>query len=352
MWNVPADKKVMSGCDLRQLMCEAEKQTVVGLVADGLDVNGLFDHCSFDEKMQWVGTVSQIEGENEKHQKVLAKTLKCLQNKDIPVVFMKGLAVANRYPNPLRRQCGDIDFVVAQNDFDRTLDALDTIGHVNRELKHEHHGMVYVDGVILEPHYKVHNFQNPKVDQAMQDIFSEVFPNKLVSERIGDCEIPVFPSEAECVMLVGHMVNHVYAEGLGLRQVLDFMMFLKEKYHTLDKVLCLQYLERMEMIRAFHVFTRICEKYLGVSTNIAQLSYTEKELKAADKMMENIMEVGNFGRGKRNVGHNILLRPIKSYLWVLRRCWTLWDVCPAEARWWPVAKFRRFWFKQTKQEFK
>ena len=148
------------------------------------------------------------------------------------------------------------------------------------------------------------------------------------------------------------MVNHIYAEGLGLRQVLDFMMFIKEKYNSLDKVLCLKYLERMEMIRAFHVFTRICEKYLGMPTNISQLSYTEKELKAADKMMENIMEVGNFGRGKRNVGKNFFLRPIKSYLWVLRRCWTLREVCPAEARWWPVAKFRRFWFKQTKQEFK
>lgn len=342
VWNQLADKIVMSICDLKQLMCEAEKQTVIGLVTDGLNLNGFFGHCSFEEKMQWVGTVSQIEGENEKHQKVLAKTLKCLREKEIPVVFMKGLVAGNRYPNPLRRQCGDIDFVVAQSDFDRTLDALDTIGQVDRELKHEHHGMAYVDGVILEPHYKVHNFQNPKIDKAMQEIFLEVFPNKLESERIGDCDISVFPREAECIMLVGHMVNHVYAEGLGLRQVLDFMMFLKEKYYSFDKDLCLLYLERMEMIRAFHIFTRICEKYLGMPTNIVQLSYTDKELTAADKMMEDIMEVGNFGRGKRNVGHHFLLRPIKSYLWVLRRSWTLREVCPAEARWWPVAKFNRY----------
>lgn len=350
VWNVSADKQVLSRCDLRQLMREAEKQTVVGLVAEGLDVNGFFDHCSFEEKMQWVGILSQIEGENEKHQRVMVKTLKCLQDKNIPVVFMKGLVAGNRYPNPLRRQCGDIDFVVAQSDFERTLEALDTIGKVNRELHHEHHGMAYVDGVILEPHYKVHNFQNPKVDQAMLEIFSEVFPNKLELERIGDCDIPVFPPESECVMLVGHMVNHVYAEGLGLRQVLDFMLFLKEKYHTLDNILCLQYLERMEMVRAFHVFTRISEKYLGMPTNIVHQSYTDKELKAADKMMENIMGVGNFGRGKRNVGHHFLLRPIKSYLWVLRRCWTLRDVCPAEARWWPVAKFRRFWWKKAQKK--
>ena len=37
----------------------------------------------------------------------------------------------------------------------------------------EHHGMAYVDDVILEPHYKVHNFQNPKVDKAMREMFAE-----------------------------------------------------------------------------------------------------------------------------------------------------------------------------------
>lgn len=343
--------RIPSDTEWQQLFEISQVQTVAGVAFDGilkLGERGI--KPPFNLLMEWIGVAEHVTVQNKVHTAVLKKVINCLKDKEVDTSFMKGQVVGTRYPNPDRRQCGDIDFVVAEKDFDRTLDALEQIGEVDRSLIHEHHGMAFVDRVQLEPHYKVHNFQNPKVDKAMREMFSEVFPSKLIKERIGDTDVPTFPPVFECALLVGHMVNHVYAEGLGLRQVVDFMMFLEKKYSELDKKECLRYLRMLRMERAFRVFSFICEKYLGLSHAIVAQKYTSSEKTFSDKLMNDILIVGNFGRGQDYLGKNRMMRPLKSYLWVTMRCVKLGYLCPAEARWWPLSKFMRFLWKRSKRE--
>ena len=338
---------VPSSEEWKRLFRLSHIQAVTGLAFDGVQRLGE-QGCKppFELLMEWIGLTEKINNHYEVHRKVLKNTLSCLVSHNIDVAFMKGLVVGSRYPKPEHRQCGDIDFIVAETDFTRTLNLLESIGKVDRGLIHEHHGMAFVDGVQLEPHYKVHNFQNPSVDKAMKEMFNEVFPDKLITERIDDADIPTFPPAFECAFLVSHMVNHVYAEGLGLRQLIDFMMFLNKQYSEINSMECLLYLKRLKMERAFRIFVRSCEKYLGLSKEIVNINYSSKEIIFADKMMEDIMEVGNFGRGKDYLGQSNLLRPVRSYLWVTSRCIKLGYLCPAEAKWWPISKIRRYWWKR------
>ncbi len=329
-----------------ELYKASQTQTVVGIMADGLE---RLPHDQLPMKellLQWIGMCQIIEAQNALHQSVLIKTRDCLANGGVSVAFMKGLVCGTRYPNPKRRVSGDIDFVVAEKDFDKTLDLLEAIGTVDRELIHEHHGMAFVDDVQLEPHYKVHNYQSPSVDDAMQRMFAEVFPKSLVEVKIGGEKIPAFPPAFECALLVGHMVNHVYAEGLGLRQVVDLMMFIRKEHKNIKAEHCQRYLKMMQMERAFKVFAYVCEEYLGMSHKLLCLEYTAKEKQFAGKLTEDILSVGNFGRGADYLGKEEALMPLRSYLWVVGRCIKLGYLCPAEARWWPVSKFMRFWWKK------
>lgn len=91
-----------------------------------------------------------------------------LEANGIEAIFIKGLVCASRYPQPELRQCGDIDFVVQEEDFAKTLDALDEVAEVDRSLVHEHYGIAHTGGVQQEPHYKIHNFQNPWNDRMMR----------------------------------------------------------------------------------------------------------------------------------------------------------------------------------------
>lgn len=340
------DDSLFKNVSWKNVIHLAEVETVKALLLDGISL--LPKELMPDEYtiMDLAGRQNKIVQHNQIHRETIVQIDQALKVNNIAAVFMKGQITALRYPHPLHRQPGDIDFVVGKEDFQKTLDTLDTIGKVDRKLVHEHHGMAWVNGVTVEPHYKVHNYQRPSTDKAMQEIFSEVFPDRLIKVDLDGYKVNVFPPTFESVFLISHMVNHVYEEGLGLRQVIDYAMFLNKCADKIDWLQHDEYLYRMRMQRAFRIFACICVEYLGLPlpSHVQPFSFNEKEW--AKKMMADIMTVGNFGRGKYVFHHNGWQDALRNYRWVLGRCHHLAFVCPSEARWWIVSKFTRFFWKK------
>lgn len=210
--------------------------------------------------------------------------------------------------------------------------------------------MAWVDGVTVEPHYKVHNYQCPSTDHAMQEMFASVFPSELSSADMDGYAVPVFPTTFESVFLISHMVNHVYEEGLRLRQVIDYAMFLSSCADKIDWLQHHEYLHQMRMERAWRIFTCICVDYLGMSLPSQVKPFSHQEKMWAEKMMTDIMRVGNFGRGEYVFQHRGLKDAFNNYCWVVKRCRNLGFVCPSEARWWIISKVKRFFWKRWIKE--
>lgn len=346
LWGSKPDVALFKDVDWNALIHLADIETVTGLMLDGLALLPSELQPDEDTVMLLAGKQNKYTQHNQVHRDTIVQIDKKLKENGIAAVFMKGQVTGLRYPQPLHRQPGDIDFVVSRDDFSKTLDVLETIGKVDRTLVHEHHGMAWVNGVTIEPHYKVHNYQRPFTDEAMQEMFGEVFPDKLITAYIDGHKVNVFPPTFESVFLVSHMVNHVYEEGLGLRQVIDYAMFLDKCADKVDWLLHDEWLYKMRMQRAFRIFSCICVTYLGLPlpSKIEPFSYQEKEW--AGKMMEDILTVGNFGRGKYVFYHNGWKDALRNYRWVFNRCIHLGFVCPSEARWWVISKFTRFFWKK------
>lgn len=347
LWGEVPKTSLFKEASWDQIIHLADVQTVRGLLLDGISLlpkNLIPDE---DIVMELAGKQNKIVIHNQVHRDTIIQIDKALKAKSIAAVLMKGQITALRYPQPLHRQPGDIDFVIRKEDFPKTLNVLDTIGKVDRNLVHEHHGMAWVNNVTVEPHYKVHNYQRPSTDKAMQEMFSKVFPDKLIKADIDGYKVNVFPPTFESVFLISHIVNHVYEEGLGLRQVIDYAMFLDKCADKIDWLQHDEFLYRMRMQRAFRIFTCICVEYLGLilPSQVEPFSYKEKEW--AKKMIEDIFEVGNFGRGKYVFKHNGLSDALRNYRWVFTRCLRLGFVCPSEARWWIVSKFTRYFWKKN-----
>lgn len=335
---------VFEGCDWNKVLEHAKVQAVVGVAFCGVTklnpASDLGATLSMNEMLylKWLGLAAKIAQKYELHVRVREKVHKLLMSEDIEHVWMKGLVCGERYAEPSARTCGDIDFLVKKEDFGRTQDALEKIGEVNRTLVHEHHGMAHVDGVQLEPHYKLHNFQNTKNDRTMVRLSEEWL--------FKDVRMPL---EFEGMFLISHMVNHVYEEGLGLRQVVDFATFLHKVNETdgfdWDRMHGL--IREMRMWKAYRLFVIICSKYLDVQIDNIKFNTTRQEQRLADKLMEDIMIMGNFGRGAYIFNHTSRWNEFKNYLWVLRRAWKMRFICPSEAICWPFAKLNR-WTKKKK----
>ena len=348
--------------DWLMLYEQAKVQTVRGVAFEGVQrlTKDSSVRCS-DRKifLQWLAQVSKIQNVYLKHVAVLGRVQRVLSNANIKHVFMKGLVCGSRYPIPGMRTCGDIDFVVAPHDFSKTLDVLSTVSMVDRTLVHEHHGMARMHDVTLEPHYKVHNYQNHKTDSVMTDLFLQVLDGGInfITLHLDACsetgnreitfQVPTFPIEFEGMFLVSHMVNHVYEEGLGLRQVVDFALWAKKcaTDSKFDMRLHGYYLQRMRLTRAHRIFVRICEKYLALPQDIFGYEYSKREMAFADKLTLDIMRVGNFGRGEYVFKRGSMRGDLQNYWWVTRRSLRLWYLCPSEALMWPISKFSRYFSK-------
>lgn len=352
LWGEKPDVNFFKNVSWRDIINLAGVQTVRGLLLDGISLLPEELMPDEDSVMEIAGKQNKIEIHNQVHRDTIVQIDQALRSNGITAVFMKGQTTALRYPKPLHRQPGDIDFVVRKSDFPKTLDVLEGLGKVDRTLVHEHHGMAWVNDVTVEPHYKVHNYQRPSTDKAMKEMFSEVFPDKLINADIDGHKVDIFPPTFESVFLISHMVNHVYEEGLGLRQVIDYAMFLDRCADKIDWLQHDEWLSKMRMQRSFRIFTCICVKYLGLSLPSHVQPFSFKEEEWGKELMEDIMTVGNFGRGKYVFRHNGWKDALRNYIWVLNRCASLDFVCPSEAKWWVVSKFTRFFWKLKQQQRK
>ena len=345
LWGKAPDASLYAGADWRALFRMADIQTVLPLMLDGIALLPKEVHPPLPLKLKAIGMMQRVEESNRLHRTVIIKIHEALKADGIDCVFMKGQIAGLKYPQPLHRQPGDIDFVVRKEDFPRTLRILESIGKVDYELVHEHHGMAWVDGVTVEPHYKVHNFQRPATDRAMRAMFDEVFPDGLVVENMDGHGVPAFPPSFESVFLISHMVNHVYEEGLGLRQVVDYALFLSRHGQDLDRNLHAAYLKRMRMERSWRIFTCLCTETLGASRPEWVTPFSPQERVWAVRLLDDILRMGNFGRGAYIFSHNGWKDALRNYGWVVERCRKMGFVCPDEARWWIVSKAFRFLWK-------
>ena len=201
--------------------------------------------------------------------------------------------------------------------------------------------MACIDGVLLEPHYKIHNYQNPKNDQTMRLFQDEILDAAPEYVTIAGERIRKFPMEFEGMFLVSHMVNHVYEEGLGLRQVIDYYFWLNT--FNGDKALFFSYLDKMHMRRAARIFGLITELFLGMEKGKGCMEpVSSKEVVFAKKLMADIMKVGNFGREYYHGNRHGFKDFIYNYWWVIKRSFNLAYLCPSEAFYWPAGKFLRF----------
>lgn len=193
LWGKKPNTSLFKDVAWKDVIHLADVETVKGLLLDGISL--LPKELMPDENtiMNLAGRQNKIVQHNQVHRETIVQIDQALKANGITAVFMKGQITALRYPQPLHRQPGDIDFVVSKDDFAKTLDVLDTIGKVDRNLVHEHHGMAWVNGVTVEPHYKVHNYQRPSTDTAMQEMFAKVFPEKLIEADIDGHKVNVFP---------------------------------------------------------------------------------------------------------------------------------------------------------------
>ena len=221
-------------------------------------------------------------------------------------VMMKSpdaIAVAVRRPN------GDI--VVKREDYERAARVLEENGYEQEHghnFSHHHYGY-RKDGVSFELHRRLGIVQES--DEATLGLFEDGIERRQM-EQIGSFRYPILPAELNGLVLMFHINQHLRS-GLGLRQIIDWMMYL-DRNDNLQELLPLFRKTGMEKLAL--TVTAMCQEYLGLggmsmeageATAREDIAEEAREIPAREalvidpgvyptqELMDYIYEKGNFG---------------------------------------------------------
>lgn len=297
LWESPVATDLFSGTvDWDSILDMAQKQTVTGIVFDGIAglPTDLQPPAILMRKLYQ--TVLRIEQSHGLLNQCLADIVPKMQAAGISPILLKGQGVAQNYPNPVRRQCGDIDLFIGRENCEKATQVLLDLGaeakNKNRSPKHEEFRL---GNVLIELHFLVEKLRNPTYNKRFQPWVKQHFEEGKPRQcRINGVDVTLPPINFDALYIFNHAFHHFMSGGVGLRQLCDWALYL----HTFDKEIdrdeLLENLKSFGILKAWQVFGCLVTERIGLPKSEFPF-YTSRYEKQYHRVLDNILLVGNFG---------------------------------------------------------
>lgn len=295
------EKGVKLGClatiDYSEVLRLAEEQSVVGLVAAGLDhVKDV--KVPQEWALQFVGQTLQIEQRNKAMNKFTDGLLDKLEKAGIESVLIKGQGVAQCYERPLWRSSGDVDLLLNDDNYEKGKAFLEGVsGTKAKEYSFNKEYNTTIEGWCVELHGSLRCGLSAALNKGVDDVQREICDNHHVRywEREGR-RIPLPDANEDALLIFTHYIKHFYKGGLGVRQICDWCRLLWNYRETMNHRLLETRLNQMGLMAQWKGFGAFAVDYLGMPAEAMPFYSSDKKWsRKADKICAFVMEVGNFG---------------------------------------------------------
>jgi len=340
----------------KQIYCIAQKQSLLAVIFRALERATPPAHDDAERDvfgmlvLEWLGNVRVIERINRNVSANVIKISEKFSQDKFQSCLLKGQGNGLLYPQPNLRTPGDIDILIRPGKYDLNKrrvadDVRKTIEYVRLQqpdTKASYHHIEYprFNGTEVEVHYRpsfMFNFIfNSRLQEFYADMADEQFHNRT---EIADGEIAVPTPEFNKVFLLSHIYNHLFNEGIGLRQLLDYYYVMENDVeHSSDYKALFSYLGIRNIAGAI---MWILTEYFGMNQ--------EKVLVPVDEsrgrfVLNEILQGGNFGKydTRYKFGNGALGRNLQRLYRDLR----LLRYFPSEAISEPIFRIWHFLWRQ------
>lgn len=283
-------------------------QAVSGILAMGMD------ECGVDlgnDSIVWAKVLMYIERKGRKIEVLAQKIVRGLENEGLKAEVFKGPSVAKWYRNPLARSYGDIDVVVAEGN-EKIEGVLSKWGVECKRLYEDVE--CSIEGVNVEFHQRRDFAYCPKDNRTLQQLVKD-FPNS---------------NEVYLACIMVHLRRHLLAYGMGMKQVCDVAVMLRNAELDMDFM--------AEIIRELHM-ERFCAALFGFLKRCLGMEVFPIEPDCGRNSVfieETVWRDGyllKMQRENRSMGLSALRRVAgNAWFWV-KRCVRMSAVMPREAAW-------------------
>lgn len=245
----------------------AREQGVLGILFDGVEQLektrfGVTRELKANQKLEWIGEVLQIEQGYHRQKDVMNDLAEKWRNNRCRVMIMKGLANAILYPKPEHRNPGDIDCYL----FDRYAIGNTVAQEVGAKVDEcwYKHSVISYKGETFENHqYFVHTREGKRSKELEKELEKALEVEEREFKQLTPFTV-MPPVQWIAMFLTYHACAHFLTEGLMLKQVLDWAMFLKAHQNDVNWEKFYDFCERYHLRVFAETITAICSEYLGV----------------------------------------------------------------------------------------
>lgn len=210
------------------LYAEARRQTLVGLTFAAIERLPAVQRPPREVLLPWFAAAEQIRARNRLLNRRCVQLLQRLRADGLRATVLKGQGVAQLYADPSLRMPGDIDVLVDAPR--RALEAYILKHSAARPviMLKEAVFPVFPD-VTVEVHFAAALFRCPWHNRRFRH-FVRAAHSDLYAHRValpdGEGEISAPTARFNRVYLAVHIYRHLFGEGIGLRQVVDYYQLL------------------------------------------------------------------------------------------------------------------------------
>lgn len=325
LWNEVPDVSLFDGfpVDWEALYKLSFEQTVVGHVTDG--INRLPERClpmAEPERLDpFLGDTMSTEQRNQVLNRFIPNMFQAL--KPLPVLLIKGQGVGADYLEPQRRQPGDIDLLLMPEHYAAAKEIL--LAKATRVLDEMpeiyHQGMMF-RSIEVEIHGAVSTLMSPAMDRHLARLQQECFKKgDFPTVEIGGASIPVPDVHFNALYIFMHFLHHYWSSGLGLRQLVDWTVFLSVHKRELDPEWLREQLEALGLLRVWKTFAGFAVEYLGCPAERLLLC-GKPDPDRNYRIWKYVQRCGNFGKNENRSSWKkepYLVRKLHSF-WRLVLC--------------------------------
>ena len=290
----------LSAEEWHELFKEAKEQTLLGVLYEGLC------HLSADQKpprqllIDWHASVQKIICDNKRLNHDTIWVSERWDKLGYRNVILKGQGNALLYPDPMLRVPGDIDIWL---DGDRRKIADYIRSHFpNLEVTRIEMEFPVRKDTPIEVHFLPSFLYDPFKNRKMQRYFREQLKRPKQVELPDEGFINIPNDEMNLVFQLSHIYRHLFYEGIGLRQLMDYyyltgILTTTEGKELKEKVL--------PVIRNLGLMD-FCKALMWV---LGEVFYMPKEQMLVEPderrgrfLLSEVMRAGNFGHADDRVG--------------------------------------------------
>lgn len=270
----------------KKIVSLASAQGVLAIVYDAVICLPAQYQPSKAVKLSWAINVDAVEKRYARQQKACANLEKLYNKHNIKVMLMKGFGLAQSYPVPNHRDCGDLDIWL----FGDAKNGNEIVERQNIKVLKDNnkHSNFYFENIPVENHATFLDVDQLKIDKKLEQRLHQAIEQGNLSElKLSDSIIYLPTPMFNALFLARHMIVHL-VEGIGIRHLCDWAIFLDKFHGQYDKDFFIDSFKEVNILPVVHILTELAIDVVGLDPFLSPFETpADQELKA--KILEDML---------------------------------------------------------------